>query len=214
MKQGELLQIITERVLDKIHTMEAFSVPIGVSNHHVHLSEADFKALFGESSILHKTADLKQPGQFAAEEVVTLEGPRNQIKNVRILGPYRSVSQVEISLTDSYLLGVPPVVRESGNLTGTPGIKIIGPKGTITLERGVIVAYRHIHMSPDDALRVRVKDGDLVCVKTFGARALIFSNVLVRVSPKFVLEMHIDIDEANAGGIKNNDLGIIDITES
>lgn len=209
MKQGELLHIITERVLEKVQAVEAMSVPIGISNRHIHLSEADFKVLFGADAELHKKSDLKQPGQFAAEETVTLVGPRGQIAKVRILGPYRTASQVEISLTDSYTLGVKPVIRESGKLDGTPGITIVGPKGSLELKEGVIVAYRHIHMHPSDAVRMGLKDKDIVNVKVYGIRGLIFANVLVRVSPKFALEMHIDVDEANAGGIKNNDIGIV-----
>jgi len=167
-----------------------------------------FCKIFGQDE-LTKKVDLKQPGQYAANETVTLVGPKGSIEKVRILGPFRNDTQVEISLTDSFTLGVPGVIRESGDLRETPGITLLGPKGKLTISQGVIVAHRHIHMHPDDARRMGVVDKERVTVTVHGERELTFSNVIIRVSPKFALEMHIDVDEANAGRIKNNDIGIV-----
>lgn len=147
---------------------------------------------------------LLQPGQYAAEQTVTLVGPKGQLKNVRLLGPLRSVSQVEISRTDARTLGIAAPLRMSGNLKGTPGIRLVSPFGELELSSGVIVAQRHIHMSPLDALILRVSHGDRVSVAIEGdERGLIFNNVAIRVSPDMRLEMHIDTDEANAAGADN-----------
>ncbi|HEY8363457.1 MAG TPA: phosphate propanoyltransferase [Tissierellaceae bacterium] len=182
------------------------TLPIALSNRHVHLSQKDLDILFGEGYQLTKLRDLSQPGQFACEEKVDLVGPKKTIKGVRILGPVRSKTQVEISISDAITLGVEPVVRNSGDLAGTPGVKIVGPKGEIDLEEGVIVAARHIHMHTNDAPEFGVKDKDIVSVKVDGVRGLIFNNVLVRVSDESQLEMHVDIEEGNAAGVKNGDI--------
>ena len=208
MKQSEYLHLVTERVIAKLQELNRCSVPIGVSNRHVHVSTEAYTVLFGQDE-LTKKVDLKQPGQYAANETVTLVGPKGSIEKVRILGPFRNDTQVEISLTDSFTLGVPGVIRESGDLRETPGITLLGPKGKLTISQGVIVAHRHIHMHPDDARRMGVVDKERVTVTVHGERELTFSNVIIRVSPKFALEMHIDVDEANAGRIKNNDIGIV-----
>ena len=208
MKQSEYLHLVTERVIAKLQELNRCSVPIGVSNRHVHVSKEAYNVLFGQDE-LTKKVDLKQPGQYAANETVTLVGPKGSIEKVRILGPFRNDTQVEISLTDSFTLGVPGVIRESGDLRETPGITLLGPKGKLTISQGVIVAHRHIHMHPDDAKRMGVIDKERVTVTVHGERELTFSNVIIRVSPKFALEMHIDVDEANAGRIKNNDIGIV-----
>jgi putative phosphotransacetylase len=181
------------------------SVVVGVSNRHVHLSKEDLETLFGEGYELVKMKDLKQPGEFAAEETVTITGPKGSIYNVRILGPVRNKTQVEISMADGYTLGIKPPVRESGKIEGAPGIVITGPKGTIKKENGVIIALRHIHMPSEYARYLGVKDGDMVCVQTQGIRKLIFGNVLVRVSDRYALEMHIDIDEANSSGLRSGE---------
>jgi putative phosphotransacetylase len=180
-------------------------IPIGVSNRHIHLSREHLTQLFGEGVELTVLKELSQPGQFAANETVTVEGPKGKIENVRILGPARSMTQLEISKTDSFKLGVNPAVRLSGDIEGTPGIAIHGPKGTITVDKGVIIAKRHIHMTPDDAEKFGVKDGQVVKVKTSGERALMFDEVVVRVNENFALDMHIDTDEANAAGLKTGD---------
>ena len=180
-------------------------IPVGVSNRHIHLSREHLAQLFGKDFELTVLKELSQPGQFAANETVIVEGPKGKIENVRILGPARSMTQLEISKTDSFRLGVNPPVRLSGDIEGTPGITIHGPEGTVIVEKGVIIAKRHIHMTPRDAERFAVKDRQVVKVKTLGERALIFEEVVVRVSENFALDMHIDTDEANAAGIKTGD---------
>jgi putative phosphotransacetylase len=182
-------------------------IVVGVSNRHVHLSQEDLEVLFGEGYELHPIKDLKQPGQYAAEEVVTLVGPKGSIEKVRVLGPVRKETQIEISQTDAFKLGVKAPVRDSGDLDGTPGIKIVGPKGEVETKKGLILAKRHIHMLPEDAETYGVKDKDLVYVVVeSGDRKLIFGDVLVRVSPKYALEFHVDTDEANAALIKTGDI--------
>lgn len=181
-------------------------VKIGVSNRHIHLDRDAMDVLFGRGSELHPTKALGQPGQFASEETVTLKGKRGELKRVRVLGPLRGRTQVEISITDGFSLGVKAPVRESGNLDGTPGIEIIGPKGSVSLDEGVIVAKRHIHMHTDDARRLSLTNGQIVRVRVPGERGGILDNVVIRVSEKFALEMHIDVDEGNGLGIKTGDL--------
>lgn len=181
-------------------------LPIAMSNRHIHLSPEHLEALFGAGYELTKFKDLSQPGQYAANEKVDIVGPKGTLKGVRVLGPCRGKTQIEISRTDSFVLGIYPPVRDSGDIKGTPGAKIIGPKGEIEIEEGVIIAARHIHMHPDDAKEFGVKDKDRVRVKVEGERGLIFDNVLVRVRDDFALEMHVDIDEGNAAGINNGDL--------
>ena len=191
----QLLESTVSKVLDE---MRLRPIPLGVSNRHIHLSASDYERLFPGHPISEKKA-LLQPGQYAAEQTVTLVGPKGQLKNVRLLGPLRSVSQVEISRTDARTLGI-----AAGNLKGTPGIRLVSPFGELELPSGVIVAQRHIHMSPLDALILRVSHGDRVSVAIEGdERGLIFDNVAVRVSPDMRLEMHIDTDEANAAGADN-----------
>ena len=183
----------------------ALKLPIALSNRHVHLSQEDLDILFGEGYKLTIKKDLSQPGQYACEEKVDLVGPKDTIKGVRVLGPVRSKTQVEILLADAFKLGVEPVIRNSGDIEGTPGLKIVGPKGEIELDKGVIVAARHIHMHTDDAERFGVKDGDVVKVKTEGPRAVVFENVLIRSGETHALEMHVDLEEGNAAGVKNGD---------
>jgi putative phosphotransacetylase len=181
-------------------------VPVGVSNRHVHLTQEDLEKLFGEGYKLTNIKDLTQKGEFAAKEVVTIVGFKGAIEKVRILGPVRSKTQIEISQTDSFKLGIKAPVKQSGKTEGTPGCIIIGPKGIVTLEEGVIIADHHIHMSPDDAEKHGYEDGDRVSVEAVsGVRSLIFKNVLVRVKPTFVLDFHIDTDEANAALLKTGD---------
>lgn len=184
----------------------SIKVPVGVSNRHVHLSQEDLETLFGKGATLTVKKDLSQPGQFAAEETVTLIGPKRSIPNVRILGPVRAQTQVEISLTDSYMLGITAPIRDSGNLENTPGLIIEGPKGRIEIKEGVIVAQRHLHLHDSEAAELGLKDQDYVQAKVEGPRALIFDRVLVRVGPKYKKDLHLDIDEANAAGLKTGDL--------
>jgi putative phosphotransacetylase len=185
-------------------------VPIEISARHIHLSKPDLEILFGSGFELTKFRDLSQTGQFAANEIVKLVGLKGELDGVRILGPVRAQTQVEVSETEARHLGLTPPVRDSGNLDGTPGIKIVGPKGEVELKSGVILALRHIHIDPEIAAKIKVKNGDRVKVDTIGPRDLLFENVLVRVDPSFKLAMHIDTDEANAAGIDaNNHLGKI-----
>jgi putative phosphotransacetylase len=185
---------------------EIFEVPVGISNRHVHLSEEHVAALYGEGHQLTKLKDLSQPGQYACEETVMLVGPKGVIEKVRILGPARKQTQIEITLTDSFKLGVKAPLRDSGDLAGSAPITLVGPKGTVVLKEGAIVAARHIHMHSSVAEKLRLKDGDKVSVRAKGPRGIIFGDVLVRVSEQFQLEMHVDTDEANAVGLRNGDV--------
>ncbi|HHV26021.1 phosphate propanoyltransferase [Anaerosalibacter bizertensis] len=180
-------------------------LPIAMSNKHIHLSKEDLEVLFGEGYELTKKKDLVQPGQFAAEERVEIVGPKGSLK-VRVLGPVRKNTQIEVSVTDAFSLGVESVIRNSGDIEGTPGLKVVGPKGEVELDKGVIVAARHIHMHTDEAKEYGVKDGDIVSVKIDGIRGLTFHNVLVRSGEGHKLEMHVDMEEGNAAGVKNGDL--------
>ncbi len=180
-------------------------LPIALSNKHIHLSQADIDVLFGQGYELTHKKDLSQPGQFACEEMVEVVGPKGSTK-MRVLGPARPESQVEVSLADARGLGIVVPVRQSGDTEGTPGCKLVGPKGEVEMTKGVIVAARHIHMSLEDAERFGVKDKDVVSVQTTGERALLFNNVLVRANAAFALEMHVDLEEGNAAGVKNGDL--------
>lgn len=191
------LETTVSKVLDE---MRERPIPLGISNRHIHLCAEDYARLFPNQPISEKKG-LLQPGQYAAAQTVTLVGPKGQLKNVRLLGPLRSTSQVEISRTDARTLGIAAPLRMSGNIQGTPGIRLVSPFAELDISCGVIVAQRHIHMSPLDALILRVSHGDKVSVAINGdERRLIFDNVAVRVSPDMRLEMHIDTDEANAAG--------------
>lgn len=209
METEKFVKLITQIVVDKMKDIESYKIPIGVSNRHIHVSQKDLDKLFGEGYNLTKKGDLKQPGQFAANETVTIRGPKGEFENVRILGPIRDESQVEISMTDSFRLGVRPPIKESGQLENTPGLEIIGPKGSVQIPQGTIIALRHIHMTPEQAIKIGVKDKDVVEVETFGQRQGVLGNVLIRVSDKYSLEMHVDVDEANACSLKNNDFVIL-----
>lgn len=180
-------------------------VRVRISGRHIHISQKDLDQLYGPGSKLTKHRELDQPGQFAAKETLTVVGPRGVIEDVRILGPVRNNTQVEISGTDGYHLGIDPPVRDSGNLDGTPGIVLVGPSGAVTLKNGVILAATHIHMSIHDAAMLDLKNGDRVQVLVDGERDLIFNEVLVRVDRNFITEMHVDTDEANAAVIGDGD---------
>ena len=183
--------------------MESFKVSVGISNRHIHLSQEHIEALFGTGHTLTKMKDLSQPGQFACEETVTLIGPKGSIPGVRVLGPARKASQVELTGTDTFKIGVKPPVRDSGKLAETPGIDVEGPKGRVHMEQGVIIAARHIHMTPEDAMQYSVHDGDHVRVVVPGSRGGVLEQVLVRVNPEYALDFHIDTDEGNAFGLVN-----------
>ena len=208
MYDEKLVRSIVKEVLDKLSGGPRVSdkIPVGLSNRHLHLTTKDLETLFGKGAKLTNLRDLSQPGQFAANETVTLVGPKGRMERVRILGPARKETQVEVSRTDSYILGIKPPVRISGDIKGSSGIKIVGSKGEIDLKEGVIIAQRHIHMSPNEARSFGVKDGDIVKVKVAGKRALIFDNVIIRSGPTHRLDYHIDIDEANAAELSQGDL--------
>lgn len=179
------------------------TVPVGISNKHLHVSQKDLETLFGEGHQLTPTKDLGQPGQYACDETVEISGPKGFFKKVRILGPVRSETQVEVSLTDAIQLGIKPPVRDSGDLKDTPGLTLVGPAGKVELDHGVIVASRHIHMDPETAEKYGLSDKDIVNVKVGGSRGVIFDQVLVRVRGDFALEMHVDTDEGNASMLAN-----------
>jgi putative phosphotransacetylase len=207
----EMIRQIVSIVISKICENSQTAVhpkpfPIGVSNRHIHLSGKDVEVLFGAGHSINCERDLSQPGQCAASETVIIAGPRGSIEQVRVLGPVRSRTQVEISRGDTFHLGVDAPTRESGKLYGSCGLTVIGPAGSLQLAEGAIIAKRHIHMSPHDACGYGVTDSQTVRVRVDGERGVIYDNVVVRVSEKFVLEFHIDIDEANAAGIKQGDM--------
>jgi acetate kinase len=185
-------------------------VPVAISGRHVHLTQATLERLFGVGYALRVHAALNQPGQFAAEETVSLIGPRGRLDHVRIVGPTRSENQVEVSRSDEFMLGLDAPVRESGDLAGTPGIIIEGPNGQLALDHGVVCALRHIHMTPGDALKLGVHDQQKVEVEVESqSRRLIFGDVIVRVSPNYRLELHLDTDEGNAAGLGPNVVALL-----
>lgn len=173
-------------------------VTVEISARHVHLSQADLETLFGKGYELTVKKMLSQPGQFACEEKVDVVGPKNTIRNVSVLGPERKAAQVEVSLTDARTLGIAAPVRESGDIADTPGVKLVGPAGELTLAQGVIAAKRHIHLTPDEAAAFGLADKEIVTVRLDTARPLIFDDVVVRVRSDFAAAMHIDTDESNA----------------
>lgn len=202
--------LITRMVLEAVEKQKSesdtgFMVPVGVSARHIHLTQEHVEALFGPGYQLTQKKEL-MGGQFASNELVTIVGLKlRAIENVRILGPVRSRSQVEISATDAVRLGVKAPIRESGNVTGSAPIAVVGPKGAVYLKEGCIVAKRHIHMAPKDACQAGVHDGDTVSVRVDNERGTVFNHVQIRVDQSFTLEMHIDTDEANAAKITCGD---------
>jgi acetate kinase len=186
------------------------AIPIEVSAHHIHLAQPDVEALFGAGHQLTKSSDLSQPGQFACKEQLAIVGPKGRIERVRVLGPTRKATQVEIAMTEQFKLGIQPPIRESGDIEGSPGCTLEGPAGSVNIDKGVICALRHVHMTPADALRYGLKDKCSVRVRVPGDRELLFGDVRIRVDPSFALAMHIDTDEANAANLKNGAQGFID----
>jgi putative phosphotransacetylase len=186
-----------------------YTVPAGISNKHVHVSKEDFEVLFGKGAELTHFKDLSQPGQFAAEEKVDIVGPKGTLPAVRILGPFRPQTQIELSETDCFAGGFPVDIRESGKLAGTPGCKLVGPKGEVELSEGVMVALRHVHLSTEQAAEAGVKDGDIVKVRFDGPKATTYEHVLIRAGEKHFRDMHIDLDEANAAHLHNGQEGEI-----
>ncbi len=185
------------------------TIPIGISNRHVHVCQADLEKLFGENYQLTPTKDLSQPGQFACEETVTVVGPKGELAGIRILGPVRPETQVELAQTDARKIGIKAPLRESGDLDGTPGCKIIGPKGEIEIDKGCIVAHLHIHFHTDEAKAMGIADHQVLTVLVKGEKTVVFCDVIARVGDKMKLDFHLDTDEANAALVGNNCQGLI-----
>jgi putative phosphotransacetylase len=203
--RGIKIEVTGSNSTKKIVQTKELRIPVGVSNRHVHLSHHDVEVLFGKGYELTPYRSLSQPGQFAAEETVTLVGPKGVLSRVRVLGPARELTQVEISRTDGFTLGIHPPVRLSGSIEGTPGITLVGKVGSITISQGVIVAKNHVHMSPHDAKEFNVKEGDRLVVQAIADRSVIFPEVVVRINERFALDFHIDTDEANAANLRTGD---------
>ena len=199
-----IIKLLMEAARESIPDARDNTIPVGVSNRHVHLSQGDLEALFGPGYELSRMKDLSQPGQYACKETVTICGPKGAIEKVRIIGPVRSRTQVEILAGDSFKLGIKSTARLSGDLDGTPGITIIGPKGSVQIKEGLMVAQRHIHMLPEDAARMGVRDGQVVSLEVDGIRGGILRNTIVRVTSQSGLECHIDTEEANALGLSSS----------
>ncbi len=195
---------------DIVNTQQTEAFLLEVSAHHIHLSQEHVEALFGKGHQLTWHSDLSQPGQFACKEQLTISGPKGSIERVRVLGPTRNATQVEIAMTEQFKLGIHPPIRESGDIEGTPGCTLESPSGKVEIKEGVICALRHIHMTPADALRYGVKDRTVVKVRVSGDRELVFGDVLIRVNPDYILAMHIDTDEANAANVKTGAMAFIE----
>ncbi len=212
MDKNKLVKMVTNQVLDSLNTKtdsrqdydsNKYNIPIGISVRHLHITQADLEKLYGSGYKLSKKKDLTQPGEFASNEVVTLVGPRlKSIENVRILGPVRDHTQVEVSQTDAITLGIKPPVRRSGNIKGSESLTLIGPEGAITLDEGVIRANRHIHLPPAEADKMDVKNDEIVSVEIPGTKSVVLRNVQVRVKEGWVLQMHLDTDDANAADVQ------------
>ncbi len=204
--RNQLVALITEEVIKQLSdNCGTKKIPVAISNRHVHLSQEDMNKLFGSNYQFKIFKNLSQPGQYAYQEKISLIGPKGILENVRILGPARKETQVEISVADGIRLGVNAPIRDSGELAQSASLTLVGPVGSTTLPKGTIIAARHIHMHPKDATRFGVKNKERINVKVPGARGLVYNEMLVRVSDNYKLEMHIDIDEANAALLKNND---------
>ena len=202
-----VLKLLLEAVQSEAVKREEQStneIPVGISNRHIHLSQQDLETIFGSGYELNKIKDLSQPGQYACKETVTICGPKGAIEKIRVLGPVRSKTQVEVLTGDCFKLGTPADARLSGDLVGTPGITVVGPRGSVQLKEGLIVAQRHIHMSSQDAVRFGVHDGEVVDIKVKGGRGGVYSNVVIRANDTSALECHLDTEEANAMGLSSS----------
>lgn len=205
-----LVEVITREVMNELQQVEAHSylythVPVSVSARHLHLSADHLEALFGKGYTLTKHKDISQPGQYACQEKLTVRGPRGSIEQVRVLGPLRKCTQVEVSRSDARKLGVSPPVRSSGDIIGSAAVTLIGPSGSVQLEEGCVIADRHIHMTPSDAVHYGVRNNQKVSVKVEGDKAGVMGEVTIRVHERYALDMHIDTDDANAFGIKGSE---------
>lgn len=203
--EQQLVEIVTQAVMKELNNNDN-QVPVGISVRHIHLTRSNIDWLFGRNYQLTPKKALSQPGQYACEECLDVIGPKGVLTKVRILGPERNSTQVELSQTDCRTIGITAPVRDSGDLEGTPGITLRGPLGEIQVPKGVIIADRHIHMSPADAMRFGVKDGDHVSVKIDGIKPGIMNHVLIRSNDKMRLDMHIDTDDGNAFQLKQGQL--------
>ena len=184
------------------------AIPAGVSVKHCHLTKEHFKILFGASAEPRRVKDIKQPGFFAAEEMIDVKGPKGVLKKIRLVAPYRDHTQIEIAVSDAMAIGLKPPVRESGDVKNSAGATLIGPVGQIEIKEGVIIAQRHLHFSPSEAKNLGIASGEVVRVRagSGGGRSVVFEDVVVRISDKYSLEFHVDTDEANASGIKTGDV--------
>lgn len=202
----ELAKRITEKIVERMERSKT-PVPIGVSNRHAHLSQEHWDVLFGPGTQPRKFRSVKQPGFYACFEAVDVEGPKGKVEKVRLIAPHRPKTQIEVSGTDASALGLKPPIRDSGKLDGSSPVRILGPKGSIEIREGLIIARRHIHFHPLEAKAMGVQDGEIVRVRAGigGARELVFERVLVRVSDQFSLELHIDTDEANSAWVRSGD---------
>ena len=206
MDESILTRKIELEVIRQLIAQNKYFVPAAISGRHIHVCTEDLEMLFGKGHTLTKIRSLVQPGQFACEEQLTLMGPKGKIEKIRVLGPVRKETQVELSFTDSRKLGIEALVRMSGDLAGSAGGRLIGPAGEVTLAKGVIISARHLHMSAEEALWFGLKDNDVVQVRKSGTREIVFGNVAVRAGEGHALQMHIDTDEANAAGMACGEL--------
>jgi putative phosphotransacetylase len=206
---GEVLSQLETVQVEQVQELPTNAIPIAVSARHVHLSQEHIEVIFGKGYKLTKKSDLSQPNQFAANETVIIAGPKGSLERVRVLGPARSLTQAEVSWTDAMKLGIKPPLRDSGNINGSAEFTLIGPRGSLYLDEGLIIAQAHLHMAPQDAKRLSVQSDEYVTVEVDGIRPISYQNVKVRVSERYRLEMHIDTDEANAGFITKGAIGHI-----
>lgn len=200
----EIIMDVLKKQTDNIKTNEKADIPIGISNRHIHLSRSDLDICFGESYELTPIKDLTQPGQYACKETMTICGPKGAIEEVRVLGPVREKTQVEILAKDNFTLGINAPLRISGDISSSEGLTLIGPKGSVQLKEGTIIAKRHIHMTKDDAKKHGVDDGQIVSIQIAGERGGIYDNVIIRSNDNSATECHLDMEEANAFGITSD----------
>lgn len=205
LNEETLVREVVKRIMEIQAQGEKIFIPVGISNHHVHLCQADVEKLFGQGYQLKVWRELSQPGYYAAEETVVLVGPKGVLAEVRVLGPPRKNTQVELLIGDGYRLGLELPVRESGSTEASPCLTIVGPKGAVTMCHGVMAAARHIHMNSCDAQGWRIHEGELVRVRTTGERSVVFNNVRVRIGDRYITELHLDIEEANAANLRAGD---------